>query len=357
MPKIIATSKTDFENSVPQENVKQAAGIIFQNAFSNIDKMLSVFDNSEIDRRNLCLPIIRYGSKPSFAEKNKIYQSIALEYSVKAVEDCLNKVSIDKSLITDIIYVNTTGLSAPSIDSYIANKMRLSKNINRMPLWGLGCAGGVSALGKANAIAKANPDAVIAVAAVELCSLTFIEDEYSKSNFIATSLFSDGAACVLVAGDNAFEKHCTKAKNKIDIIFSESKLYYDSAGVMGWEIIDSGFKVIFGKEIPDIIKVSLKEDIDLFLGKMNMKINDISNFIFHPGGAKVLNAYEETLGFKNSELKISREILRNYGNMSSVTVLYMLDRFLDNGFKNGYGLMLALGPGFSNEMLLLKTED
>jgi alkylresorcinol/alkylpyrone synthase len=357
MPKIIATSKIDFENSVPQDTVKQAARIIFQNAFSSIDKMLSVFDNSEIDTRNLCQPIIRYGNKPTFSEKNIIYQDIALEYSVKAIEDCLNKTAIDKSLITDIIYVNTTGLAAPSIDSLITNKMRLNKNINRMPLWGLGCAGGVSALGKANTIAKANTDALIVVAAVELCSLTFIDDEFSKSNFIATSLFSDGAACVLVAGDKAYDTYCKNSKDKIDIIFSESKLYYDAAGVMGWEIIDSGFKVIFGKEIPDIIRKDLKEDIDLFLGKCNLKINDISNFIFHPGGAKVLNAYEESLGFKNSELKISRDILRNYGNMSSVTVLYMLERFIRDGFKNGYGLMLALGPGFSNEMLLLKMEN
>ncbi|MDD5362027.1 MAG: 3-oxoacyl-[acyl-carrier-protein] synthase III C-terminal domain-containing protein [Ignavibacteria bacterium] len=357
MPKIIAVSKTDFENSVPQDTVKQAAGIIFQNAYSNIDKMLSVFDNSEIDRRNLCRPIIQYGGKPSFSEKNRIYQNIALDYSVIAVEDCLKKASIDKSVITDIIYVNTTGLAAPSIDSLITNKMRLNKNINRMPLWGLGCAGGVSALAKANTIAKANPDAVIVIAAVELCSLTFIDDEFSKSNFIAASLFSDGAACVLVAGDKAFDRYCQNAKTKIDIIFSESKLYYDAAGVMGWEIIDSGFKVIFGKEIPDIIRRDLKKDIDLFLGKNNLDINDITNFIFHPGGAKVLNAYEESLGFKNGELKISRDILRNYGNMSSVTVLYMLDKFISNGFKNGYGLMLALGPGFSNEMLLLKIEN
>ncbi|MBK8554153.1 MAG: hypothetical protein IPL53_25145 [Ignavibacteria bacterium] len=199
---------------------------------------------------------------------------------------------------------------------------------------------------------KANPDALVVVVAVELCSLTFIKDDLSKSNFIATSLFSDGIAAVLIAGDN-FKKR-NRSKFRMNIIDSQSKLYYDSLDVMGWEVLDEGFKVVFSRDIPQIVNENVKDDILSFLKKHELNIEDIKNYVTHPGGVKVINAYTDALKLNPELLNNTRNVLRDYGNMSSATVLYVLDRFIDKGFEDAYGLMMSLGPGFSSELLLLE---
>jgi alkylresorcinol/alkylpyrone synthase len=221
-----------------------------------------------------------------------------------------------------------------------------------MPVWGLGCAGGVSGMAKANTLAKANPDAVVLLVAVELCSLTLIKSDYSKSNFIGSSLFSDGIVACIVKGDN----HQAPAP-KLTYKAASSKLYYDSLEVMGWQFQEAGFKVVFSKDIPTFIHENIHADITEFLGRHNLSLSDIKNFIFHPGGKKVLDAYNDALGVEGDFLKNTREVMNVNGNMSSVTVLYVLEKFMNEGFKDGYGLMLAMGPGFSSEMVLLDMKN
>ncbi|MCU0371745.1 MAG: type III polyketide synthase [Ignavibacteria bacterium] len=355
MPYITATSKIDFEYTVGQGTAKEFAQNMFTETFGSIDKMIDVFDNANIKTRNFCIPVSFFEKDRDFEYKNSIYTEKALEKSIEAINECLKKSGIDKNALTDIIFVSTTGLATPSIDALIINKMRLNPNINRLPVWGLGCAGGVAGLAKANIIAANNPDSITALITVELCSLTFIRNDLSKSNFIATSLFSDGVAAVLVAGDNAYKK--IKTKGKIQIVSAMSKLYYDALDVMGWEINNNGFKVLFSKDIPSIVSGNVKNDIEAFLASHNLKITDIKNFIFHPGGMKVLKAYEDALNLNGNTFDFSQEILNSYGNMSSSTVLYVLDKFLEDGFEDGYGLMLSLGPGFSSEMVLLSMQN
>jgi len=194
--------------------------------------------------RNFCKPISYYAEPNTFEQRNNDYISCSLEYSLKAIGDCIIKARINKEDITDIVFVSTTGLATPSIDALIINKLRLNEHINRFPVWGLGCAGGVSGLAKANTLATANPDAVVLLIAVELCSLTLIKSDYSKSNFIGSSLFSDGIAACIVKGDNY-------GKNKeVTFLASSSKLYYDSLEVMGWDFQNTGFKVLFSRDIP-----------------------------------------------------------------------------------------------------------
>jgi alkylresorcinol/alkylpyrone synthase len=221
-----------------------------------------------------------------------------------------------------------------------------------MPVWGLGCAGGVSGMAKANTLAKANPDAVVLLVAVELCSLTLIKNDYSKSNFIGSSLFSDGIVACIIKGDN----HQSKAK-KLSYKAASSKLYYDSLEVMGWQFQEKGFKVVFSKDIPTFIHENILADITEFLAKHQLQLSDIKNFIFHPGGKKVLDAYTDALGVEGDFLKNTRETMNANGNMSSATVLYVLDKFISEGFDDGYGLMLAMGPGFSSEMILLDMKN
>jgi alkylresorcinol/alkylpyrone synthase len=350
MPTLAAISKIDFPYRVGQQEVKQYSRNLFAPSFPQIDRMLSAFDNTEIKTRNFCKPLDYYASVHTFQEQNAEYIRLALEYSVKAIETCITTAQINKEEITDIIFVSTTGLSTPSMDALIINKMRLNQNIGRMSIFGLGCGGGVSGYSKANILAKANPDAIVLLVAVELCSLTFLRNDFSKSNFIGSSLFADGVAACIVTGDN----HSNKTGNKITFLATQSKLYYDTLDVMGWEFLDTGFKVLFSHDIPTIISENIRADITTFLSKHQLKISDITNFIFHPGGKKVLSAYEEALQVEGDFLKNTREVMNDNGNLSSATVLYVLERFFTQDYKNGYGLMISMGPGFSSEMVLLQ---
>jgi alkylresorcinol/alkylpyrone synthase len=353
MPALTAISKIDFPYKVDQTEVKEGARRLFKPSFPHVERLLSVFDNTEINTRNFCKPLSYYSQPHSFQEQNQEYIRISLEYSVEAIEKCLLTAGMIKSEITDIIFVSTTGLATPSLDALIANKMRLNQGIGRIPVFGLGCAGGVAGFSKANILAKANPDAVVLLVAVELCSLTFLKNDFSKSNFIGTSLFSDGVAACIITGDN----HKNKPGNNITFIASESKLYYDSLDVMGWEFLNSGFKVLFSNDIPTIIADNIGNDIGSFLDRYQLTVSQIKNFIFHPGGKKVLTAFEDALQVEGDFLKNTREVMNENGNMSSATVLYVLEKFCTSGFKNGYGLMVAMGPGFSCEMVLLQMNN
>lgn len=347
MPYIASASVIDFPYKTKQQDVKRQASEMFKKNFPEADRLIFAFDNTEIIDRNFCRPLSYYTQPNTFEARNDEYIRSSLDYSVQAIEDCIKKARIDKGDITDIIFVSTTGLATPSMDALIINKMRLNPHINRIPVWGLGCGGGVSGTAKACVVAKANPDAIVLLVAVELCSLTLIKSDYSKSNFIGSSLFSDGIAACIVKGDN------NRSDTRVKYVASSSKLYYDSLDVMGWDFKDTGFKVLFSKDIPQFINDHIKADIDEFLAKHQLQLSDIKSFIFHPGGKKVLDAYTSALGAEGEFLKKTREVMNNYGNMSSATVLYVLEKFMREGFTDGYGLMLAMGPGFSSEMVLL----
>ncbi len=350
MPFIAAASKIDLPYKTDQQDAKKQAMDMFSVNFPEAKRLIFAFDNTEIKYRNFCQPLCYYTKPNTFEERNNEYIRTSLAYSVQATEECIKEAGIAKEDITDIIFVSTTGLATPSLDALIINKLRLDPHINRIPTFGLGCGGGVSGMAKANTLAKANPDAIVLLVAVELCSLTLIKSDYSKSNFIGSSLFSDGIAACIIKGDNH------KNDNHVHYVASSSKLYYDSLEVMGWEFQDTGFKVLFSKDIPTFIKEHIREDIDEFLAKHQLQLSDIKNFIFHPGGKKVLDAYADALGVEGDFMKITREVMNDYGNMSSATVLYVLEKFMREGFEPGYALMLAMGPGFSSEMVLLEMK-
>lgn len=353
LPKILSVSVAELPFKTRQSDLKDFSREMFSSDYPDIEKILEAFDNAEIDFRNLAVPLDYFKQKKSFRERNELYAELAVKYSVETTDECLEKASAGKDELTDMIFVSSTGISTPSIDALIINQMRLNPYINRIPVWGLGCAGGVSGIAKASAIASANPDALVLVIAAELCSLTFIREDISKSNLIATGLFSDGIASVLIAGDNVK----SVSEREINIKGSQSRLYYDSLDVMGWEVMNSGFKVVFSKDIPSIVENSVRPDLEKFLVRNKLELSDIKNFIVHPGGKKVIEAYINALGLNSGQFSNTKKILRNYGNMSSATVLYVLNEFTETGTENGFGLMMSLGPGFSSEMVLLDIQN
>ncbi|MBM6619307.1 type III polyketide synthase [Bacillus suaedaesalsae] len=360
MPKIASVGVCIPPNHLTQETTMEFAAELFQQSFKDLPRLLKVFENAEIQSRNLAEDITWFRQDHTFEEKNNTYIKHAVEFGMKAIINCLhNQAFLPKNIpykeIDAIFFISTTGISTPSIEAKIMNHLPFSPHTKRIPIWGLGCAGGAAGLSRAYEYCLAYPKAKVLVVSVELCSLTFQRNDRSKSNLVGTSLFSDGVAAVLVIGDSAAMKQNEVTKAFPSIVDTQSTLMPNSEEVMGWDIKNEGLFVIFSKDIPSIIKSWLKPNVEKFLEKHQLKLADIQHFIAHPGGKKVIEAYEESLGFGKEKTKISQKILREHGNMSSATVYYVLEEFMKQNIpKNEFGLIAALGPGFSSELLLVR---
>lgn len=360
MATILSVGKAIPENEISQTTAVELCREIFSDSFKDIDRLLTVFSNGQIEKRHFAEELTWYQKEHSFEEKNDLYIEKAVNYSVEAVKNCLSNQQILSRPISfeeidAIFFISSTGFSTPSIDAKIMNQLPFKKTTKRIPIWGLGCAGGASGLSRAYEYCRAYPDSVVLVIAVELCSLTFQHDDHSKSNLIGTSLFADGVACTCIAGKSFNWKERSKLAALPEIIGTRSTLMKDSEDVMGWDIKNNGLYVIFSRDIPAIIKKWLKPQIIEFLNEHHLTLNKINHFIAHPGGKKVIDAYIDGLGFTEEQLYISKEVLKNHGNMSSVTVMYVLEKYLiqELGQNSDFGIIGALGPGFSSELLLV----
>lgn len=352
MPSLAATSTISFPHRVAQEQVKEYAAALFRPSYPQIDRMMSAYDNTGIRTRNFCQPLTYYGRERSFKEQNDDYCRLTLDAAAEAAANCLQQAGISKEQLTDIIFVSSTGLATPSMDAHIINVMRLPQNIRRTPIFGLGCAGGVAGYARACAAALADPEAIVLLITAELCSLTFMRNDFSKSNFIGSGLFADGVAACIFTGDKVTQHNKTN-----QYIAAQSRIYPDSLDVMGWDFSSDGFKVLFSQDIPSLVSRYIRDDVDHFLAQQGISLEQIRHFIFHPGGTKVLSAYEEALGIDAVQLANTRMVMQENGNMSAPTVLYVLDRLLQQTPEDGYGIMLAMGPGFSSEMVLLEFNN
>src|SRR5438876_332842 len=350
MSKVISVGTSLPFYSFKQSAVKQFIHELFCETVPEINRLISVFDNSNISTRHFSVPLDWLNEPHAFAERNELFKENALKFSIDAINKCISKVNAHYGAIDHIIFVSSTGLSTPTIDALILNELSLNRHIRRTPIWGLGCAGGAVGLTRALEYTHAYPEKNALLVAVELCSLTFQKDDESKSNVVASSLFSDGAAAVLVSG----RESKLNENPGINLVDSLTTTYYNSLDVMGWEINDEGFKVLFSRDIPSIVRECVEPNIRELLNKHDLEVNDLKHYITHPGGLKVINAYQESLGLTNGSLDYSRKILREHGNMSSASVLYVMDEFLSKKkYAPGeFGLISALGPGFSSELIL-----
>lgn len=316
----------------------------------DIERLLPIFVNTGIDKRHFCMPAEWYGESHSFSEKNRLYTQHAIRLASDVVRNLCEQNRISPQEIDHLFFVSTTGLATPSIDAHLVNTLQLSSSVKRSPIWGLGCAGGIAGLARAADWLTAYPSKRAVVIALELCSLTFIRNDFSKSNFVATSLFGDGAAAALLVGDECDPTD----KRAIRINASQAVTWRDTLGVMGWELNDEGLKVLFSKDIPMIVRDSAKPSILEFLAAHGLTLDDISDFLSHPGGAKVIDAYAQALGLPRHKTDFMWQILREYGNMSSATVLFVLHKYLTSSDYKSESRVLSttLGPGFSSEMIL-----
>jgi alkylresorcinol/alkylpyrone synthase len=302
-----------------------------------------------VDGRFLSLPKEEYLKMKTWGEANRHWIRTAKELGEKAITGALVGTGLHARNLGAFFFVSVTGISSPSIDALLINQMGLCRNIRRTPVFGLGCVAGAAGISRAADYVRAYPDQVAVVLSVELCSLTLQREDVSMANLISAGLFGDGAAAVIVAG-----AECGVAGPQI--LATRSVFYPETEEMMGWDISERGFRIVLSREIPNLVRENLARDLDDFLAERGLTRADIGSWALHTGGPKILEATQDALGLKNGELDVSWECLRRTGNLSSASVLVVLEEVMKNRRPQPgtIGLLAAMGPGFCSEFVLLQ---
>ena len=342
-------------NAVRQAEVRQFAAALFSETIGTDPRLLQIFENAQIDKRHLCMPLEWYATDHSFAEKNALYVEHALALSLAAASGVLERAGLGPADVDHLVFVSSTGVATPSMDARIINALGFRSDVRRTPVWGLGCAGGAVGVSRARDFAMADPRAIVLMIALELCSLTFQRNDLTKRNLVAASLFADGAAAGLVAGAEARPVR-GDGRMGVELLATQSTLWNDTLDVMGWSVDGDGLHVVFSSDIPTIVRDKARPALEAFLSAHQLALADVDHMILHPGGAKVLRAYGEALALEPGALDLATATLRNYGNMSSPSCLFVLERHLamHRIAPGDLAILAALGPGFSSEFVLMR---
>jgi alkylresorcinol/alkylpyrone synthase len=351
-PRLLALASAVPPYALGQEEVVERVKRLFGRS-AELDRLLPVFANSGIGRRYSSVPLEWYDEPHGWAERNRRYLTGALDLLENVAGRVLDRAGLAAGDLGGIVTVSTTGIATPSLDALLIERMQLPRNIARLPIFGLGCAGGVVGLARAAAMAAALPGKPVLCLVVELCTLSFRRGDLAKSNIVATALFGDGAAAALLRCDAG----SGDSGEGPAIVATGEHTWPKSLDIMGWDVADDGLKAIFSRDIPRLMQAELKPVVDDFLARQGLRLADIDRFVCHPGGPKVLDAFEEVFGLEAGALTEARGVLHDYGNMSAASVLFVLERMLGQagatGAAWGQALMTALGPGFTAGFALL----
>jgi alkylresorcinol/alkylpyrone synthase len=342
LPRLSAVATAVPPYPLDQDAVAERVKRLFKGS-SALDRLLPVFANSGIRRRYSCVPIEWYDGTHGWAERNRIYLRSALDLIAEATGAALWRAGRTKDEIASIVVVSSTGIATPSLDALLIDRIGLSPTVRRLPVFGLGCAGGVIGLARAATEARMWPGETVLFVVVELCTLSFRRDDTAKSNIVATALFGDGAAAALLSTDGAGPA----------ITATGEYTWPKSLEVMGWEITDDGLRAVMSRDIPHLVATKLGDAAADFLARHGLTLNDIDRFVCHPGGAKVLAALERAFALPPAALDPSRGVLREFGNMSAATVMFLLEQLLGESAGWNRALVNALGPGFTAAFLTL----
>jgi alkylresorcinol/alkylpyrone synthase len=338
-----------------QSDAKGIVAQLFADVVGVDPRLLQVFEHAQIEKRSICMPLEWYAADHTFEEKNALYVEHATRLAVVATRAVLERASLEPADVDHVVFVSSTGIATPSIDALLANRLAFRTDVRRTPIWGLGCAGGAAGLARARDFALADPGARVLLVALELCSLTFQHHDLSKRNLVATSLFGDGAAAALVTGAGAANGH-GGGHRPLELLASRSTFWPDTLDVMGWTVDGDGLHVVFSRDIPTIVRERVRPSLLAFLEAHGLGLETLGHLVAHPGGVKVLRAYTEALGLAPDALRHARAVLKDHGNMSSPSCLFVLERFLEAGEigEGEHAVVASLGPGFAAEYVLLR---
>ncbi|MGB0390493.1 MAG: type III polyketide synthase [Salibacteraceae bacterium] len=310
-------------------------------------KVIKLFENAGVDKRYSIMDAEEVFNKTSFEDKNAIYKRETIKLAENALTKALENAELKPTDIDFIITVSCTGIMIPSVDAYLINKLNMNQDIVRLPVTEMGCVAGVSGMIYANNFLKANPGKRAAVIAVESPTSTFQLDDYSMVNIVSAAIFGDGCACTILSSHENEEGP--------EILDEAMYHFYNAEHMMGFDLKNSGLQMVLDKEVPEKIAEHFPKIVNPFLERNGIEIKDVDHLIFHPGGKKIVQTVEQLFGSMGKNIDNTKAVLKEYGNMSSATVLYVLNRFMQQGVKKGeYGLMLSFGPGFTAQRILLK---
>jgi len=352
-PSVVATSV-----ALPRHHYKQAdlAQLVTQFIDGSAHREKAVarfFERVGVGERHLALPAEEYVRLGGMEKRSRAWIQVATELGAQTIAKLLEESGLDASEIGQLTTTTVTGIAVPSLDARLMNILPFSPSLKRVPLFGLGCLGGAAGLARTAEYLRAYPEEAAILLSVELCSLTFQMDDASVANLVSTGLFGDGAAAVLMVG--ARHPLATRAARP-RVAASRSVFFPDTERVMGWDVVDSGFKVVLSADVPGIVRRHVPQAIDGFLAEHGLVRKDIATWVMHPGGPKVIDAMEESLELPEGALAATREGLARFGNLSSASVLFLLDEHRRRRAppEGGLGVLMAMGPAFCAEMVLLR---
>ena len=336
------------EHYYDQETLLAAFREQWADRYHNVGRIERLHRNVLVGGRHLALAMEEYPKIEHWGQANDHWIRVAEELGANAVTTALDRAGIAVDEVDTLYFTTVTGIATPSIDARLVNRLGFPSRVKRVPIFGLGCLAGAAGVARAADYLKGHPDEVAVLLSVELCSLTLQRDDLSVENLIGSGLFGDGAAAAVLVG-------AERESNGPQVISSRSSFYPDSQDVMGWDVSERGFKIVLSADVPEMVQRHLRRDVDAFLAEHDLHRQDMAIWISHPGGPKVLEAMQDSLELPEGALESAWRTLREVGNLSSTSVLLVLEEALDAPPPSGsWGLMSAMGPGFCAELVLLR---
>jgi len=343
------------EHKYSQETIRKELESIWSEHPGVVRRLETLHANTRVDTRHFVLPLESYASLRSFGEANDHWIEHSEKLGQIAIQSALDQAGLTPQDIDALFAVSITGISSPSLDARLSNRMGLRPDLKRVPIFGLGCVGGVAGISRAADYVRAFPDQIAVLLSVEFSSLTFQLADHSIANMISVGLFGDGAAAVVVVGEERAKKLDLTGPRIKD---TRSVFYHDTEDIMGWTVSEKGFKIVLSPKVPDLARERLGGDVDAFLKPKGLSRDSIQRWICHPGGPKVLEGLRDGLGLDDEQVASAWKVLREQGNLSSTSVLMVLGDTLEAGAPGpgSFGMMIALGPAFCSEIVLLEWQ-
>ena len=333
-----------------QTEVTQEARRLLGKRYSSFEKLLPAFENAGVDQRYSVVPLDWFAKDHGWTDRGAAYLKGATALFIDAATRALDDAGLTAADVDTVVTVSSTGIATPTLEAQAFRTMGFRRNLRRVPVFGLGCAGGVTGLSVARRLAAADPGSTVLMVAVETCSLSFRMDRMQKADIIATVLFGDGAAAAVISGDAVPQA----GRATVELCEGHEYLWPDTLPIMGWDVDDTGFGVVFDRSIPGFVKTEFRSAVDAMLSDAGLVVGDIDRLVCHPGGAKVVSAIEDTMQLPTGTLDAERDTLRDFGNMSAPTALFVLQKVLATG-STGTLALCALGPGFTASMMPLRV--